>query len=99
MMGGNYTGRMATASYLTHAPTSNMRYTLLLLLAGLFLAAAPSAVAQDGPVIYMTQHKVQQARMDSLTTIIQEFSIPWQNFIAENVEGYQRYFMRHDTGN
>ena len=78
-----------------------MRYTYLLLLVGLLLAASPSADAQedDGPVIYMTQHKIQQARMDSLTTLIQEFSIPWQSFIAENVEGYQRYFMRHDTGN
>jgi hypothetical protein len=78
-----------------------MRYTYLLLLVGLLLAASPSADAQedDGPVVYMTQHKVHPAKMDSLMTLIQEFSIPWQNFIAENVEGYWRTFSQHDTGN
>jgi hypothetical protein len=80
---------------------TSIRYTYLLLLIGLLLAAPPSADAQedDGSVIYMTQHKVHPAKMDSLMTLIQEFSIPWQNFIAENVEGYWRTFSQHDTGN
>ena len=76
-----------------------MRYTLLLLLAGFLLAAAPSAVAQDGPVIYMTQHKINPAKMDSLIAMTKALDIPWHNFISENVEGYQRYYMQHDTGN
>lgn len=79
-----------------------MRPLTLLLLAGLFVVAMPAANAQDDapePVVYMTQHKVNPQRMDSLMTLINEFSVPWQSFISENVEGYQRYFMRHDTGN
>lgn len=50
------------------------------------------------PVFYMSQHKIQWSRMDSLTTLIAEFDVPWHNFIAENVEGYQRWYFQHDTG-
>ena len=76
-----------------------MRYVSVLLLACLLLAAAPSAVAQDGPVFYMTQYKIQQARMDSLAALTQQYDVPWHNHIADNVEGYKRWHMRHDTGN
>ena len=77
-----------------------MRSAALLLLAGLVLAATPPAVAQDDEAVYyMTQHKIQPSRMDSLITLTSELDIPWHNFVAENVDGYQRYFMRHDTGN
>ncbi|MDX1419287.1 MAG: hypothetical protein R3181_04920, partial [Rubricoccaceae bacterium] len=79
-----------------------MRTLLLPLSVGLVLSLsvpAPSA-AQDGtPVIYMTQYKIHPSRMDSLATLIAEYDIPWHNFVAENVEGYQRRYLRHDTGN
>lgn len=77
-----------------------MRCLSLLLLAGLLFASAPAVEAQsDGPVIYMTQHRIHPAKMDSLIAMTKALDIPWHNFISENVEGYQRYYMQHDTGN
>lgn len=64
-----------------------------------FLAPAAPAAAQDAePVLYVTQYKIQQARLDSLVTLTERFDTPWHNFIAERVPGYQRSYYRHDTG-
>ncbi len=76
-----------------------MRYLLLTVLAGLALAPSSTAVAQDGPVFYMTQHKIQASHMDSLMALTKKYDIPWHDFVADNVEGYKRWHMRHDTGN
>ena len=78
-----------------------MRYVILTIFAGLALTlCAPAPVAQDmEPVFYMTQYKIDGARLDSLETLVKDFDVPFQAFIAENVEGYQRWFFRHDTGN
>lgn len=78
-----------------------MRYLIFTLLLGFCLSfSAPQAAAQDmEPVIYMTQYKIQEARMDSLSTLVSQYDLPWHNFISENVEGYQRWYFRHDTGN
>ncbi|MEP0547437.1 MAG: hypothetical protein ABJF88_10935 [Rhodothermales bacterium] len=76
-----------------------MRYVSLLLLAGFLSPVISPAAAQDGPVFYMTQHKIHQARVDSLTALTEKYDIPWHNFVADNVEGYERWHMRHDTGN
>jgi hypothetical protein len=78
-----------------------MRFLTLFLLAGLLLALhAPSpAVAQDGdPVLYVTQYKINPQRLDSLTTLVAEYDIPWHDFVADHVEGYQRWYFVHDTG-
>lgn len=76
-----------------------MRYVSLLLLTGLLVAASPTTVAQDGPVFYMTQYDIHPSRVDSLTALTQKYDIPWHNIVANNVEGYKRWHMRHDTGN
>jgi hypothetical protein len=76
-----------------------MRYVSIPLLAGLLFVAAPSATAQDGPVFYMTQHKIQASRVDSLIALITKYDIPWHGIVADNVDGYKRWHMRHDTGN
>ncbi len=50
-------------------------------------------------VTYMTQFKIEPSRMDSLAALIQTYDAPWHTFVAENVDGYSRTWMRHDTGN
>ena len=63
------------------------------------LAPAPEVQAQDmEPVMYVTSYKIQQARIDSLTTLTQMFDAPWHDFVASRVDGYQRWYYRHDTG-
>ena len=87
--------------FLTY-PVITMRHLVLLLLASVLLTrspVAPTALAQDGPVFYMTQHKIQQARMDSLVALTAKYDLPWHKTVADNVEGYKRWYMRHDTGN
>ena len=48
--------------------------------------------------MYTSHYKIQQARMDSLATLVTMFDVPWHNFLAERVDGYQRWYYRHDTG-
>jgi hypothetical protein len=64
---------------------------------------APSAVAQteqaQQPVLYVSQYKINPARLDSLATLTREYDIPWHDAIAARVPGYQRFYYRHDTGN
>ena len=68
-----------------------------ILLAAL-LAAAPAVAQDDGPVMYVSQFRIQSSRLDSLVTLIRTYDLPWQAAISEAVPGYQRWYYRHDTG-
>jgi hypothetical protein len=75
------------------------RITLSLVSILALLALAPAARAQeDGAVMYVTQYRIQQSRLDSLVTLIRTYDVPWHAEIAARVPGYQRFFYRHDTG-
>jgi hypothetical protein len=68
-------------------------------IAGLLLALATPAYAQDdGPVMYVSQYRIQGSRLDSLESLIRTYDIPWHAHIAAAVPGYQRWYYRHDTG-
>ena len=60
--------------------------------------AEDADMGPDG-VAYVTQYKIHPARVDSLASLVETYEAPWQTFVAENVEGYERVWMRHDTGN
>jgi hypothetical protein len=68
----------------------------------LAVALAPAASAQANqaqqPVLYVSQYKIQPARLDSLAVLVREYDIPWHDAIAARVPGYERYYYRHDTG-
>lgn len=73
-----------------------MRYATVLLL--LACISAP-VIAQDlNPVVYVSEHKIAWDRVDSLRTLTARYDIPWRDYIASKVDGYQRWYFTHDTG-
>lgn len=67
---------------------------------GVLIVPPQEAVAQEAmePIMYVTQYRIDEARLDSLTTLTAMFDVPWHNFLAERIDGYQRRYYRHDTG-
>lgn len=73
--------------------------SLALALAVTLLSSGPAAAQDDAPVFYMAQYKVHWQRVDSLRTLVTRYDQPWHDFVADHVEGYQRWYFVHDTGN
>ncbi len=75
-----------------------MRYLATLLMVAVFTSATPATSQDLEPVVYVGEFEVKWDRLDSLRTLISRYSIPWQEFVASQVDGYQRWYFTHDTG-